>query len=323
MARIMGVAFATMVAVLGLTNVVFAQAYPTRPITVVNPWPPGAVTDMLARLIAEGLRVDLGQPVLVENRAGATGTMGSAYVAKAKPDGYTLLVTVSPPITTNQVLQKDYPFDPLKDLEPISMITESALVFAVHSSLPVRTIEEFVTYARKNPGKLSYGSSGNGTAHHIVGETLKRELGIDMVHVPFRGGAPAAQALVANTVPAGFNTAPSILAQARAGRVRILATTRREPLPDLPDVPPISRVLPGFESVSWVGYFAPAGTAQPIIQRLNGAIVKAIKTTEIADKARAEGNIVVGSTPEALAKQVRVEIDKWGPIIKSLGITNE
>ena len=308
---------------LGLANLVVAQSYPTRPINVVNPWPPGAVTDMLARLVAEGLRVELGQPVIVENRTGASGTLGSAYVAKSKPDGYTLLVTVSAPITTNPFLQKNYPFDPLKDLEPISMATESALVFAVHPSLPARTIEEFVEYARKNPGKLSYATAGLGTAHHIVGETLKRELGIDMVHVPFRGGAPAAQALVAGTVPTGFNTVPSILQQARAGRARILATTRREPMPDLPDVPPISRVLPGFESVSWVGFFAPGGTAQPILQRLNAALVKVIRTPEIADKARAEGNIVVGSTAEALGRQVRSEIEKWGPIIKSLGIQNE
>ncbi len=323
MVRKTAVVLAAFAAAIVSTNAVFAQAYPTRAITVVNPWPPGAITDMLARLVAEGMRVELGQPVLVENRAGASGTMGSTYVAKAKPDGYTLLVTVNAPISTNQFLQKDYPFDPLKDLEPISLITESALVFAVHPSVPARTMEEFVTYARKNPGKLSYGSSGNGTAHHIVGETLKRELGIDMVHVPFRGGAPAVQALIANTVPVGFNTAPSVLAQARAGKVFILATTRREPLPDLPDVPPISRVLPGFEQKSWVGYFAPGGTPQPIIRRLNTAIVNAIKSPEIAEKARAEANIVVGSTPEVLARQVRADIDKWGPIIKSLGITND
>jgi len=318
-----GVVIATIAASLAWTSGVFAQAYPTKPITIVNPWPPGAVTDMLARLVAEGMRVDLGQPAIVENRAGASGTLGSAYVAKAKPDGYTLLVTVSAPITTNQFLQKNYPFDPLKELEPISMITESALIIAVHPSMPVRTIEEFVDYARKNPGKLSYGTAGNGTAHHIAGETLKRELGLDMVHVPFKGGAPSAQALIANVVPVAFCTVPTILQAARAGRARILATTRRESLPDLPDVPPISRVLPGFEAVSWVGFFAPGGTQQPIIARLNAAIVKVIKSPEVAEKARAEGNIVVGGTSEALGKQVRAEIEKWGPIIKSLGIQNE
>lgn len=318
-----GVVIATIAASLAWTNGVFAQAYPTKPITIVNPWPPGAVTDMLARLVAEGMRVDLGQPAIVENRAGASGTLGSAYVAKAKPDGYTLLVTVSAPITTNQFLQKNYPFDPLKELEPISMITESALIIAVHPSMPVRTIEEFVDYARKNPGKLSYGTAGNGTAHHIAGETLKRELGLDMVHVPFKGGAPSAQALIANVVPVAFCTVPTILQAARAGRARILATTRRESLPDLPDVPPISRVLPGFEAVSWVGFFAPGGTQQSIIARLNAAIVKVIKSPEVAEKARAEGNIVVGGTSEALGKQVRAEIEKWGPIIKSLGIQNE
>lgn len=323
MIRKIGVVFATAAAALAFTNVVFAQTFPTRPITIINPWPPGAVTDMLARLVAEGLRVELGQPAIVENRTGASGTLGSAYVAKSKPDGYTLLATVSAPITTNQFLQKDYPFDPVKELEPISMITESALILAVHPSLPVRSIEEFVAYARKNPGKLSYGTAGLGTAHHIVGETLKRELGLDMVHVPYRGGAPAAQALIANIVPVAFCTVPTILQHAKAGRARILATTRREPLPDLPDVPPISRVLPGFDAVSWVAFFAPGGTSQPIIARLNAAIVKVIRSPEIAEKARAEGNIVVGGTPEALGKQVRSEIEKWGPVIKSLGIQNE
>lgn len=323
MVRKLGVAFASIAAVLALTNVVFAQAYPTRPITVVNPWPPGAVTDMLARLVAEGLRVELGQPVIVDNRTGASGTLGSTYVVKSKPDGYTLLVTVNAPITTNQFIQKNYPFDPVKELEPISTITESALVLAVHPSLPVRSIEEFVEYARKNPGKLSFGTAGIGTVHQIAGESLKRELGIDMVHVPYRGGGPAAQALIANIVPAGFNTLPTIFDHAKAGRVRIIATTRREPLPSLPDVPPISRVLPGFEIVSWVGFFAPAGTPQPIINRLNAAIVKVIRSPEIAEKARASGNIVVGSTPEALGKQVRFDIEKWGPVIKSLGIQEE
>ena len=323
MVKRLGTAFATFAASLAFSNVVLAQAYPTRAVTIVNPWPPGAITDTLARLVAEGLRADMGQTFIVENRAGASGSLGSAYVAKSKPDGHTLLVTVSAPITTNQFLQKDYPFDPIKDLEPITMITESALIFAVHPSLPVRTIEEFVAYARKNPGKLSYGTAGNGTGHHIAGETMKRELGIDMVHVPFKGGAPAAQALIANVVPVGFNTVPTILEHARAGRLRMIATTRREPMPDLPDVPPLSRVMPGFEAVSWVGFFAPGATAQPIIQRLNGAIVKIIKSPEIAEKARAAGNLVVGGTPEALGRQVRSEIEKWGPIIKSLGITNE
>lgn len=323
MVRKIGVAFATFAAALVFANVVFAQAYPTRPITIVNPWPPGAVTDMLARLVAEGLRVELGQPVIVDNRTGASGTLGSAYVTKSKPDGYTLLATVNAPISTNQFLQKNYPFDPLKDLEPISMITESALILAVHPSLPVHSIEEFVEYARKNPGRLSYGTAGIGTSHQIAGETLKRELGIDMVHVPYRGGGPAAQALIANIVPVGFNTVPTILEHARAGRIRIIATTRREPLPHLPDVPPISRVLPGFEAVSWVGFFAPGGTPQPIIHRLNTAIVKVIKSPEIAEKAYAGGNIVVGSTPEALGTHIRAEIKKWGPIIKSLGIQNE
>lgn len=320
MASKMKTVLAMLAMAMALPGTAVAQAYPTRPITVVNPWPPAAVTDVLARLVAEGLRAELGQPVLVENRAGASGTLGSAYVAKSKPDGYTLLVTVSSPITTNQFISKDYPFDPLKDIVPISMITETGLVLVVNSSLPVYSIEEFVEYARKNPGKLSYGSAGVGTPHHIVGETMKRDLGIDMVHVPYRGGEPAVQAAVANFIPATFATVPTVLPYAKAGRLRILATTRRESLPDLPEVPPISRVLPGFDAVSWVGFFAPGGTPKPIIDKLNAAIVKVITNPVVAEKARVLGNIVVGSTPEVLDKQVRYEIEKWGPVIKSLDI---
>ena len=217
---------ATIAIALTIGGAATAQDYPNKAITIVNPWPPGAVTDILARLVAEGLRNELHQPVLVENRTGAAGTLGSTYVAKSKPDGYTLLATVNSPITTGQFMQKNYPFDPLKDLVPISMITESALVLTVHPSLPVHTIEEFVDYVRKNPGKLSYGTAGVGTAHHITGESLKRDLGLDMVHVPYRGGEPAAQALIAGFVPVAFNTVPTVLEHAKAGRLRIIATTR-------------------------------------------------------------------------------------------------
>lgn len=323
MIRKVGIAGAVLVSALAFTSPSQGQEYPSRPVTVVVPFPPGAVTDILTRLVAEGLRVEFRQTVLVDNRSGAAGTLGSAYVAKAKPDGYTLLSTVGSPLTTNMFLQKNYPFDPLKELEPISQITESALVLAVHPSLPVHSVEELIEYARKNPGKLSYGTSGVGSVHHIAGETLKRETGIDMVHVPYRGGEPVAQALIANFVPVAFATVPTLIEFSKAGLVRIIATTRSKPLPDLPDVPPISRVLPGFESVSWVGLFAPGGTPQPIVRTLNAAIVKAVNTPEIAEKMRATGNLIVGSTAEEFGSELRSEIEKWGPIIKSLGIAAE
>lgn len=320
MIRKVGIASVVLASALAFTSPSHGQEYPSRPVTVVVPWSPGAVTDVLARLVSEGLRQELGQPFIVDNKAGASGAIGSTFVAFAKPDGYTLLMTVSAPITTNQFFQKKYPFNPLKDVVPISMVSESALVLAVHPDLPVNTIEEFIEYARKNPGKLSYGTPGIGTAQHIVGETMKRDLGIDMVHVPYRGAEPAVQALISGVIPAAFATVPTVLQLSKEGRLRIIATTRRTPLLDLPDVPPISRVLPGFESVSWVGIFAPGGTPLPIIEKLTTAIAKIVRKPEISDIMRANGNIVVGSTPGDLDKQVRSEISKWGPIIKDLGI---
>src|SRR5262245_2479713 len=253
-----------------------AQDYPARTITMVVPFPAGALTDAGARLPRDAMSAALGQPLVIENRPGAGGTTGAAFVANAAPDGYTLLTTVSAPMTLNKFLQKNFPYDPLTAFAPVSLVAESYLLFAVHPSLPVRTMAEFIDYARKNPGKLAYGTSGIGSAHHIAGELLKQKTGIDMVHVPYKGGAPSMQDLVAGNIPVAFATPPVALPQAHAGRIRVLATTRAERIPDLPDVPTISETVPGVVTMSWIGVFAPAAMPIQIVDRLNAAVATAV-----------------------------------------------
>jgi tripartite-type tricarboxylate transporter receptor subunit TctC len=300
-----------------------AQDYPVRPITMVVPYPAGALTDAGARLPRDAMSAALGQPVVIENRPGAGGTTGAAFVANAAPDGYTLLTTVSAPMTLNRFLQKNFPYDPLTAFAPVSLVAESYLLFAVHPSLPVQTMAEFIDYARKNPGKLAYGTSGIGSAHHIAGELLKRKTGIDMVHVPYKGGAPSMQDLIAGNIPVAFATPPAALPQAQAGRIRVLATTRAERIPDLPDVPTIAETVPGVVTMSWIGLFAPAATPNPIVDRLNVAVAKAIADPNVIAAFKLQGLAAKSSTPLELRGRVKSEIELWGPIVSSLGIAVE
>src|SRR5262245_1407118 len=301
-----------------------AQSWPSRPITLIAPFPPGASTDFVARLIREPLAEALGQSVIIENRPGAGGTTGSAAVAGAAPDGYTLLVTVNAPITMNLYLQKNFPFDPRTALAPIIMAADVVLVLAVNSSVPVRTVPELIEYAKQNRDKkLSYASAGIGSAHHIAGELLKKKTGIDMLHVPYRGGAPAVQDLVAGHVPIGFGTTPAVLPQAAAGSIRIIALAEAKRSPDMPDVPTIAETVPGVVTATWVGLFAPAGTPRPIIDRVNRIVVDTLKRPDIIEKLKQQGAIAVGSTPEQLGERITAELASWGQIIPSIGIQPE
>jgi len=301
-----------------------AQSYPTRPITLVAPFPPGASTDFIARLIREPLADALGQSVIIENRPGAGGTTGTAAVANAAPDGHTLLVTVNAPVTMNVYMQKNFPFDPRTALVPITTAADVVLVLAVHSSVPVKTVPELIDYARQNRDKkLSYGSAGIGSAHHIAGELLKKKTGIDMLHVPYRGGAPAIQDLVAGHIPISFGTTPAVLPQAAAGSIRIVALAEAKRSPDMPDVPTIAETVPGVVTATWVGLFAPAGTPKAIIDRLNRIVIEALKRPDIIEKLKQQGAIAVAGTPEELGERVRTELASWGRIIPSIGIQPE
>ncbi len=301
-----------------------AQDFPTRPITIIVPFPPGASTDAVARLVRDGMSKALGgQTIIVENRGGAGGTTGSLTVAKAAPDGYTLLVTVSAPMTMNKYMQKNFPYDPVTAFAPVSLAAESALFLAVNPQIPVHNVPEFLEYAKKNPGKLSYGSAGVGSAHHIAGELLKQKTGIDMVHIPYSGGGPAIQNLISGHIPISFGTAPAVLPQHQAGLIRIIATTRATRLPDLPDIPSINETVPGVETVTWLGLFAPAGTPQPIIDKLNGAVKQAISDPDLVQKFKLQGMAARADTPAELATRVKTELDMWGRIIPSIGISPE
>jgi tripartite-type tricarboxylate transporter receptor subunit TctC len=300
-----------------------AQDYPNRPITIVVPFPPGAATDGSARITQDPMSAALGQPIVIDNRGGAGGTTGTAVVAAAKPDGYTLLVTVNAPLTMNPFLQKSYPINPRTAFAPVSLIAESVLALAVNPELPVKTVPELIEYAKKNPGKLSYGSAGVGSGHHIAGELIKKKTGIDMVHVPYRGGGPAILDLVAGNIQISFGTLPALLPQAQAGKIRIIAVVDTRRHPDLPDIPAVEETIKDVLSIVWVGLLAPAGTPQPIVDKLNKAMADALKTPDVITKLKALGLTPKSSTPAEFDKLIKDELVAWGDVIPSIGIQPE
>ena len=301
-----------------------AQTYPSRPVTVVVPYPPGASTDFIARLLRDPLAEGLGQTVVIDNRPGAGGTTGAAAVANAAPDGHTLLVSVNAPVTMNMYMQKNFPFDPKTALAPIMTAADVILALAVNASLPVKTVPELIDYAKKNTGKgLAFGSAGIGSAHHIAGELLKQKTGIELTHVPYRGGGPAIQDLVAGHIPISFGTTPAVLPQVNAGTIRILALVEASRSPDMPDVPTVAETVPGVVTYTWVGLFAPAGTPRPIIERLNKIAVEAFRRPDVVAKLKQQGASAVAGTPEELGQRMRAELESWGRIIPAIGIQPE
>jgi len=300
-----------------------AQGYPNRPIVAVVPWPGGGAADLVPRLTGEDLTTLLGQPVVMENRPGVAGTLGSAAVARAEPDGYTLLSTVNPPITMNLYLQKNFPYDPKTAFTPITLTASAPLFLAVSTSLPIKSVAELVTYAKQHPGMLSYGSAGIGTGHHIVGEWLKKETGVDIIHVPYRGSGPVVQDLVSKHIQVGFGSLPGLIPAVQLGSVRILAVTGAKRFSELPDVPTISETLAPIKFDAWYGLFGPAGTPRAIVDRLRKAMVTALNSPTSVAKFKAQGIVTVGSTPEELADMVRAEIEMWSKVIPSIGLKPE
>jgi tripartite-type tricarboxylate transporter receptor subunit TctC len=300
-----------------------AQDYPNRPVTLIVNFPPGGSTDAMARIIREPLSQALGQSIIIDNRGGAGGTTGAAAVANAKPDGYTLLLSVNSALTTNRYLQKNFPIDPKTAFAPITLTSDVALVFAVHPSLPVHNVTELIDYAKHNPAKLAYGSAGIGSSHHICGELLKQKIGIDMVHVPYRGGAPLMQDLLAGSLKVAFSTLPVALPQAQAGTIRIIAAAEKTRLPELPDTPTIDETVPGVINVGWNGLLAPAGTPAPIVNKLNALTVTVLKMPDIIAKMKLQGLHAMSSTPAEFAALIASEVDHWAKVFPSIGIQPE
>jgi tripartite-type tricarboxylate transporter receptor subunit TctC len=297
-----------------------SQAYPNRPIRLVVPYPPGGAVDLIARLYAQALTVRLGQPVFIENKPGSGGNLASDAVAKAAPDGYTLLHGADNVFMSNPHIYKHMPFDPFKDLVPVSSLSSNQLVLAVHPSVPAKSLREFVELARATTPPLFYGSIGNGSQHHLAMEMLKRHVGIDLVHVPYRGGAASAIGLVTGEVAAMFGGG-SLVPTVYAGKVRGLASTGTVRNPATPDLPTINEVYPGYEMLIWHGLFVPAGTPQPIIDRLRAEIQLVLAQPEFARRlADAGAGEPYVTTPEEFAARMKGDYEKYGKLIGSLGL---
>lgn len=304
----------------GTAGSAVAQAYPTKPVRVVVPYPAGGPVDILGRLIAQRLTESFGQPFVVDNRAGASGNIGSEFVAKSAPDGYTLVVGNNATHATNESLYPNLPYATLRDFAPIALVATVTNIVVVYPSLPVTSIPGLIAYAKANPGKLNYASSGSGSAAHLTGEMFKIATGTDIVHVPCRGAAPATTDLMAGQVGLMFATAPSVLQQVQAGMLRAIAVTSAARVPSLPNLPTVAESgLPDFSSDVWFGFLAPAGTPVEIMGKLNAELLKAATAADIREKLAMQGFEIATSTPEQFAAYIRVEVAKWAKIIKESG----
>ena len=302
---------------LTLSGVAAAQ-WPERPISLVVPLSPGGSTDATARLMAQHLSSELGQSVVVENRAGAGGNIGASYVSKAAPDGYTFLMSTTT-LTTNVTLYSQMPLDVQKDLAPVSRVSLIPNVLMVNTSFEPKTLKEFIEYTKENKSKVNYGSAGNGTSQHLAGSLLSQMADIRMTHVPYKGGAPANTDLLAGQIQAVFSPMVEVLPFIDSGKLRPLAVTTPERSPRLPDVPAVSEILPGYEIVLWNGIWAPAGTPKPIVDRMNKAINTVLAKPEVKKTFESQGAAPAGNTPEAFATLIDSEIKKWGDLVRSSG----
>ena len=295
--------------------------YPTRPVTIIVPWAPGGSTDILARAVAEPLQRSLGQPVVVENRSGASGNVGSAAVARARPDGHTLLFGSMSTHAMNGALFRDMPFDGAEDFTAVSLLAYVLNTMVVHPSVPANTVAEFIAHARANPGKVAYASAGAGSTNHLCAAMFARMTGIEMVHVPYRGGAPAVLDTVAGQTQLLFSAGTQTLGHVRDGRLKLLGVTEGRRSRLLPEVPTVAETVPGYEMAVWYGALGPKGMPPDLVARLNAEINRALLLPEVRDKMAGIGVEVANETPEAFAAVLRADAEKWGKVIRELGIT--
>ena len=297
-----------------------AQGYPTKPLRLIVPFPPGGPTDIVGRMVAQKVSDGLGQPVVVENRAGAGGTVGSTAAAKSPADGYTLLYGSTSTLAIAPSLYRNLPYDPRSAFAPISLVSSGPIIVAVNSQVPAKSLKEFIDLARKTPGKLSYGSGGNGTPPHLAGELFKAVAQVDLLHVPYKGGAPAINDLVGGQVQAIFEGQVALLPHLQSGRVRALAITGKARSPALPNVPTATQAgLPQYDVNFWSGLVAPAGTPGEAIDKLNAVLVKALASPEVRETLAKQGLEPAGNTPREFAAHIAAEIDKWAAVVKTSG----
>lgn len=293
-----------------------AQAWPAKSVRIVVPFVPGGGSDIQGRLFSKKFQESMGQSFVVDNRGGAGGMIGAEIVAKSPPDGYTMLF-MSAALPVNTALHKKLPFDPFKDLTPVSRVSSVPLIFVVHPSVPVKTVKEFVALAKRHRGKLNAASNGSGTTSHLAIEMLKQQAGIDVVHIPYKGGSSAMIAMMAGEVDFRFTTALASLQHIRAGRVRPLAVGSAQKFVLLPELPTLASFYPGFEADNWYAMFLPGGTPREIVTRLNAEVQKALNSPDMRDAITKDGGEPKGSTPDELAAYFKREVDKYAKVIRA------
>jgi tripartite-type tricarboxylate transporter receptor subunit TctC len=298
-------------------------AWPDKPVTLIVPWAPGGSTDILARMLSEHLTKSLGQPFIVENKAGASGNIGSNMVAKAKPDGYTLLVGSMSTHAMNQALYTTMPFNGVEDFTPVSLLAYVTNTMVTNPSVPANTVKEFIAYCKAHPGKINYASAGAGSTNHLSAALFEKATGCRMTHVPYKGGAPAVLDTVAGQTQLLFSAGTQTLPHVKAGKLRLLAVTESKRSALLPNVPTVAETVPGYELAVWYGFFGPKDLPADIVKRLNTEINRIMASPDVREKMGAMGVEVVQSTPESFAKTLRQDADKYTRLIKELNIQPE
>ena len=302
---------------------VSAQSYPSKPVTIIVPFPPGGTTDVLARTVAQKLNETWGQPVIVENRPGAGATIGASQVAKAPADGYTLLMGAVHHTIATSVYPK-LPYDFQKDFAPVTVVAMVPNVLCVNPGVPAQNVKELVAYAKANPGKLTYGSNGQGTGQHLLGEQFSSMTGVDMLHVPYKGSGPLTTDLIAGQVSMSFDTITPVLPHIKAGKLRALAVTTGKRSPALPDVPTLSESgLVGFDQGTWFGLLVPAATPKEIVAKLNGEVVRILKMPDVQKRFAEIGAEPVGNTPAEMAATIKSDTEKYATVVKKANVRIE
>ena len=309
------------IAALVLPLAALAQPFPSKPIKIVVPYSPGGTTDLVARLVAQKLSERFGQPVLVDNKPGANGMIGTDLVAKSPPDGYTLGIASPGSHAANASLYKTLPYDTVKDFTPVTLAVSAPMLLIAHPSLGVSNVKELIAAAKARPGTISYASGGSGSSQHLAMELLKSMAGIDMTHVPYKGSAASYPDLLGGSVKLEMDVLPTALPPVKGGRLKVLATGSAKRLPMLPDVPTVAESgIPGYESSSWYGFVAPANLPPDVLQKLNAEIVRALREPDVMEKLTSAGVIVVAGTPQEFAAHIRSEMDKSARIVRAANI---
>jgi tripartite-type tricarboxylate transporter receptor subunit TctC len=307
-----------------ISQSVFAQAYPTKPIRIICPFPPGGGVDITARAIGLELSKSMGQPVTVENKPGAGGNIGAAETARAAPDGYTLFLTLNSLHSISPLLYAKLPFDAMKDFAFVTPLVAFSNVLIVNPAATAKSVQELISQAKAQPGKLTYASSGNGTNVHLVGELFRSMAGVDIVHVPYKGSAPALTDMLAGNVTMMFETIPFAISQIRSGKLRALAVTSAKRSPLMPDVPTLAESgLPGFDTIAWYGLIAPAATPKDIVMKLNAEAIKGANSKDFRERMEPLGFEIVTGSPERMVEMLRADGARWAPVVKAAGVKIE